>query len=398
MSNATPTSGEATTSLIDHALGKLAACTDGMIRWAEMVRPKDSPQGRFTWALQTTRDANVASTAYMLMGLKRMGIYNRVVTDTDRGAGQEWVLSMRGENDQYRDSALFDRKPPGWPEGEPWPSVSMKAAVNQYAASVLRDYGFSIPNVSPPPPPELPQADDPRGAVEWIKTRPWDTNAWGAGSHAMRMATWLMQWHKEGKLPIDPLIEALKFFYEIQDPETGLWGSPSLPRYNRINGTFKLFPLIRESLDLPLPHAEKIIDQVMAEFLRPDYDEHVGGCDEWDNWYVLALALEKTESHRLEEIRRMAAYRIARVIDIFSKPDGGFSYDANTCQTHWVDCDMAPKVAQSDAIAPAVLTAGINVCIDLLGIQDRTTWTGVWRMREKESSELRAEIEARVFG
>jgi len=383
--------------LIDHAVEKLNIASENVKLWAQKVRPADKRPGRFRWAMETTRDANVASTAYLLGAFNKMGIYDDIITHEDRHEGIEWVRSMNIGNEQYKDPALVDRKTPGWNDNEQWPSPSMQVGINQYAQSVLRGYGIEVELPPSPPPPEWPQADDPQGALEWIKTRPWDTNAWGAGSHAMRMATWLLQWYKEGKLPIDPLIQALKYFYEIQDPETGLWGAKSLPKYNRINGTFKLFPLVRDELALPLPYAEKIIDQVMDEFYRPDYDENVGACDEWDNWYVIALAFEVTDGYRREEIMKMAAYRISRVLEIFSKPDCGLSYGPNVCMTGWIGFDMAPAISQGDVMGPGVLGSGINVCIDLLGINDKTSWTGQWRLRKWESPELREKIKNLVF-
>jgi hypothetical protein len=272
--------------------------------------------------------------------------------------------------------------------------------VNSYARGVLLRYRDNTAGDLPPsvPPPGWPQADDPAAAVEWIKTRPWDTNAWGAGSHAMRMATYLLEWYQQGRAPLDPLIQALKFFYRIQNPRTGLWGAESLPRQNRINGTFKLFPLIRGQLDLPLPHADKIIDQVLAEFRQPNYDETVGGCDEWDNWYVIGLAADRAPGHRADEIRAMAAHRVNRILALFAKPDGGWSYSPQVCGTEWVGFDMAPAIPQGDALALATHPSAVSVCVDLLGIQGRTRWSGQWRMRSKESPELRAQIEARVFG
>lgn len=385
-------------TLAEQAIDKLSESSRKMAEWVEKIRPKDGARGKFHWAVETTRDANVASTAYMLGSLKKVGVFDRIITDEDKREGIVWVRAMEQGNKQHVDPALYDRKSPNWPENEPWPSPAMRLGVTQYAQSVLRAYGE--PDVSPAPPPQgWPQVEDADKAVDWIKSRPWDTNPWGAGSHSMRMATWLLQWYKEGRISIDPLINALKFFYKIQDPETGLWGTKDNPMFQRINGTFKLFPLMCEQLDLPLPHAGKIIDNVMSEFYRPDYDEKVGGCDEWDNWYVVALALEKTNGHRVDEIRKMAAYRIIRVLEIFSKPDGGLSYSPDACQTAWIGFDMAPAISQADACGLAVFSGGLNVCIDILGIQDKTSWTGRWRLREdkREPLELRQKIESLVF-
>jgi len=385
-------------TLTGQAVEALRAGSDGMTAWANVMR--ESP-GRFRWAAETTRSANVAATAYLVGGLTKMGLCDRVLTRADYREGRAWISAMRAPGGQYHDPALLGRRTPGWPAAKFWPDPAMLLGVTQYARTALAHYSGKPDNLLPAqPPPGWPQPDDgPEVALEFIRTRPYEESAWGACSHAMRMAAWLLQWHLEDRISLDPLIEGLRFFYAIQDPATGLWGGAASPKNVRINGAFKLFPLIREELDLPLPHAEKVIDQVLAEFERSDYDETVGACDEWDNWYVLALAREVAAAgYREEEIRKMAAYRIARVLEIFRKPDGGLSYSPQSCVTNWIGFDMAPELPQSDVMGPGILAGGINVCIDLLNLRGVTTWTGEWRLRAKQPKALRAQIQERVFG
>lgn len=364
--------------------------------WIEKIR---APQpGRLKWAIETTRDANVAATSYCLGGLRKMGILDDVWTDSDRAGAEKWIQSMDIGNGQYRDPALINRKTPTWPEDQVWPSPSMLAAINQYGRNVLR---FPRHNDAgnlgkTPSPPGWPQKTDPPAAmVEWIKTRPYDQNAWSACSHGMRMATWMLEWHRDGCFGLEPIIEALQFFYTIQDPDTGLWGTPEQQKHVRINGAFKLFTLLREQLDLPIPHADKIIDQVMDEFSRPDYEQNLGGCDEWDNWYVIALVLDQANGHRCEEILAMAARRICRVLEIFRQDDGGLSFFPDRCNAHWNGFDMAPEpLPQADAMGLGILTSGINVCIDLLDLHEASPWTGEWRLRPnaRENDAIRQPI------
>lgn len=394
-----PMHEQAMETLVARAVDRLRQSTDGLIDWCGRVRAADGAPGRFRWAIKTTREANVAATAYLLGALHRMGITDRVITEADRSEGIAWVTAMDRGDGHYYDPALLDRRTPGWPADKPWPDAAMLGGVDQYARNVLRNYvGGAVPESLPPP--GWPQPEDgPAAALEFIRTRPYETHAWGACSHAMRMATWLLHWYQQGRMPLDPCIEALRFFYSIQDPETGLWGGKRSPLFDRINGTFKLFPLIREELNLPLPHADKLIDQVLSEFYRSDYDEKVGACDDWDNWYVIALALDQAPAgYRADEIRKLAAYRIPRTFDLFGKPDGGLSYNPSHCTTSWIGFDMAPAIAQSDVMGPGILCAGINVCIDLLGLHKASSWTGEWRMRKTVDEALRQEIVSRVFG
>ena len=380
--------------LCGQALMALRAALPKMVDWTAKVRPADGSRGRFRWAVTSTREANVPATAYILSGTKEMGIQEQFWTAEDRAAGAAWIRAMHQGGEQYRDPALLHPKTPGWQESEPWPSPAMLGGINGYARNVLRhclDDDTPLPPEAPPP--GWPQpGDSPESILEWIKTRPYDKNAWGACSHGMRMATFLWRWHQEGRYPLAPVLEALRFFYSIQDPVTGLWGTANQSPHVRINGTFKLFPLMRDQLDLPVPHADKIIDQVMAEFARPNYDTTVGACDEWDNWYVLALARPFARGHREAEIRRLAAWRIQRVLTIFQQADGGLSYGPHFCTTGWIGFDMAPPLAQGDAMGPGILVAGINVCIDLLGLQGQTPWTGKWHLRPVDPEALRAPL------
>jgi len=367
---------------------RLQQATIHMANWVASVR--ESP-GRFCWACNSTRHANVAATAYILRGLQQMGQYDAVITKEDRRAGIAWVNALALGDGQYYDPVLLDRPSPDWPTTRPWPDPAMQEGINQYAIGVLAGYGVAQTGLfSPyPPPPGWPQLTD--GAeqiVAWIKTRPYHENAWSACSHGCRMAIRLLHWYKEGLLPLEPLLAALQFFFDIQDAETGLWGTASQPLHVRINGTFKLFPLLREILDLPVPHAEKIIDRVLAAFVHPDYDQTVGACDEWDNWYVLMALIPLVPAYRREEIRRLAAWRLTRILDLFPKPDGGFSFYPTRCMNNWIGFDMAPLLSQSDAIGLGILTYAIAICINLLGLQEQTGWSGTWPVRPRESEEL----------
>ena len=178
-------------------------------------------------------------------------------------------------------------------------------------------------------------------------------------------------------MTLDPLIEALNHTYSIQDPESGLWGDPALRLQNRINGTFKLFGFMRNQLDLPLHHAEKMVDRVFDRFYDLDYDQSSGGCDEFDNWYVILHALPQTDNYRGEEVEKMAAYRISAVLDQFSKPDGGISFLPNVCQAAWIGFDMAPVLPQGDAMRLGLITSGVCTCVELCGLVGETTWQGM---------------------
>ncbi len=365
--------------------------------WADKVRPDDGTRGRFRWAVETTRAANVGATAYTLGALERMGLKDRVWTEEDRRAGEKWIRGMHVGNQQFRDPALAGRPSPDWPDDEEWPSSSMLEAINQYARKVLGHCVDEVDDLPPQsPPPGWPQADDdPEDIVEWVKTRPYDDNAWGACSHGARMANYMLRWHKEGKLSLRPLVEVVRFFYEIQDEESGLWGTPDQPRHVRINGVHKLLHFL-EPLKLPIPHADRIVDRIMKEFQRPDYDAMACGCDEWDNWRVLACARQWAPDHREKEVLKTAAWRIRRSADVFGQPDGGLSFLPEGSTPEWNGFDMAPRRPQGDAQGAGIISAAMSVCVDLLDLQDKTPWTGEWSQGEKESEALSGQIRERV--
>lgn len=396
--HSTPTAREATQAPLDslkqRATDRLIRSADGIRSWIPLVR--DAYPGRFRWAVQTTRDANVAATSYVLTGLKRMGVFDELITEEDKHEGIRWIHSLATGNGEYRDPALVDRKTPGWPEDRPWPDSGMMETNNRYAQNVLAAYGEPDPTDSPPPP-GWPQLEDgPKAAVTWIKNRPWHESSWGSGSWSAKMMRRLLDWHLAGHMSMEPLLESLRFIYDIQDPDSGLWGDPSLPVQNRINGTFKLFGFLRADLDLPLRHAEKMIDRVLARFYESDYDDTAGGCDEYDNWFVVLHALPETHDHRGDEVRKLSAHRISAVLDRYKKKDGGISYDPDVCQTGWVGFDMAPALPQGDAMGLGLITAGVCACVELCGLAEATDWQGHRRLSGRYDRGLMDEIAARL--
>ncbi len=372
---------------METTISKLDQTAAGLQDWAGRMRPQDGTKGRFRWAMQTTRDANIGSTAYVLGGIKRAGLIKTFLSGADRAAALDWLAGMEHENGQFVDPALWDRPSPDWPADQPWPSAPMKATINQYAQGIrgicrdeeVDDLGTSLP------PPGWPQMqDDPAAIVEWIRRRPFADNAWAAGSHATRMICFLLNWHAQGRFPLEPIAEAARYLFEIQDPRTGLWGSEDQPRAVRINGAFKLFVSLVDQLALPVPNAQALMDQVLAELTHADYPLHAGGCDEFDNWYVLSLLHAQNPAYRTEAIRAEAVRSIHRIIDDHTCPDRGFSYGPHgRCGTRWNGVDMcAASVNQGDALAMTVLAMAINLCVDILGLHDATPWTGVARMRQ----------------
>lgn len=382
------------------AVQALNAAVPRFQQWVEKVRAPAGERGRFRFAVDSTREANCVMTFCVHQALRLMGIFDVVLSEQDCAESRRWFRGLHQGNGQYFDPALFDRAPPNWPEGEPYPSPAIRESVNGYCRGALMALGEGEEPPVKAPPAGWPQlGDSDKTILEWISTRPWYTGPWGACSHMKRMAAYVYDWCKQGKASQELLIEIIRFLYRIQDPDDGLWGSKQVPTNQRINGAFKLFGLIQGLLDLPLPHADRIADAVIAQMYRPDYDDHVGLCDELDNWTVLEQATKKNGGHRRELVEKLAAWRIVRVLEMFSQADGGFSYWPDNCGTAFCGIDMATPKPQGEAHAAALLTPAVNVCIRVLGIDDACAWRPQpWQpAKEHDNAELRQAILDQVF-
>ena len=154
---------------------------------------------------------------------------------------------------------------------------------------------------------------------------------------------------------------------EKQDPETGTWGRPGLPLNQRLNGAYKLFGFLRCTLDLPLPHADRLLDSGFEYFYQPDHDEKMNSCSEWDALMVMKELQPLTGDYRNEELKKLAAHRILRIVKLAQREDGGFSGTRTCCTTSFVGFDMAPPILQGDVHA-GIFAQAIAECVDMLGI------------------------------
>ena len=350
------------------AVQRLTAATDGFVRWADRVRDPQAPY-RMRWAVDSVRDANVAATNYILGQLKEAGVLARVLDADQQRRGREWIESLEVAPGSYEDPALLAYKPPNWDDtAEPWPpTAAHKEAMNQYSHGCLRGYGVDgVDQLQIPPPPDWPQQDEPERVLPWIKSV--EPN-W---SWVGRMVKRLADWHLAGTTPIDPLLECLRWVYSRQDPGTGFWG-------RGIQTTFKIIIAVLEPLGLTVPRADTLIDSVLAKMYHPGYDDNLFPCEEFDAFYDLAAANDHAPGYRREEILKLAAHRIAFILDTHLQADEGLASYPDHCIPTWLMWDMAPATPQGDAFGLAIYGAGFTICVDLLDIQQETGWRGAWR-------------------
>lgn len=357
------------------AVRSLDRAAEDLVAWADLVRDPDKPWA-FRWAKDSVRGANVAACNYILAAASRCGVLDRVLTSRQKQQGSDWIHSLEERDSVFTEPALLDRKPPNWrDERESWPpDGAHKEAINQYARGCLRFYeDRALDQLAGPPPPTWPQKGDPN-VLDWIKKVEPNWSWIGRIIHR------LIVWYHEGAIPKERLLECLEYAHSRQDPETGFLIGGG------IQGTFKLLITVHDPAELPVPRAEKLIDSVMRVMDEPDYDKDLFPCQEFDAFYDLAIAWTTAPGYRQEDIRKLAAHRITYILESHRQADRGLSSYADRCIPTWLDWDMAPAVPQGDAFGWGIYSAGINICVDILGIADQVPWTGKWRQRDQSDT------------
>lgn len=366
--------------LTEKAIASVNQATEDLVTWADLVRDPEMPWA-FRWSNEAVRGANVAATSYILGAAKKCGVLDRVLSAGQKAKGAEWINSLEVGDNIYTDPELVGRKPPAWKdERENWPpDGAHKEAINQYARGCLPFYTAEpVDQLTGPPPPAWPQKGDP-DVLDWIKSV--EPN-W---SWIGRITRRLINWYYEGAVPKEQLMECMDYVYSRQDPETGFWA-------NGIQTTFKALITIFDTTELPVPRADKIVDTVLRVMDAPTYDDNLFPCEEFDAFYDIAIAWSCVPGHREEEVKKLAAYRTSYILDSHRQADSGLSSYVDRCIPTWLDFDMAPAKAQGDAFGWGIYTSGINICLDMLGVADRVSWTGTWRQREGRDTSVFVDV------
>jgi hypothetical protein len=162
----------------------------------------------------------------------------------------------------------------------------------------------------------------------------------------------------------------------MQDTETGLWlgdhaGAPGRteaeigPLTPHINRTFHVIKFLYNTRNLPVPHAERMIDSCLAA--RDDvrfYSWETGfACNDLDLALVLYSASRWTD-HRRQEIRDWARERLPLILAV-QKPDGGFSFEhERAMQTH-LRLRISPGVAEGDLWGTLMYLGTVKMMVHL---------------------------------
>ena len=368
--------------LQEKAIADIEHCRDGLKLWAKTVRATEEGGGRFNWAIEYNEDmpANITSTSYCVQAFDRAGILDGIVSEQDKKDGIAWLETMKQPSGNYVDP-VYDKVPEE--PGDGFSDGNFHRVINYYTEEILQLYGADakkIQEVSPPP--SWPQVETAHTAAEWIAKRTWEYDTWRSGDISASVIYFLYQWYLVGKIDLKPLADAVKVIYDLQDERTGLWSNRSKSNcslQNMINGTFKLMMVISKDLDLPIFHAEKIIDTVIAHMTGETYAGTRSGCDELDNILILAVGSRNCDNYRYDEIQKIAAWQISLIKQLYHRNDGGLSFYPDYGQHNWLGFEITPITLQGDAMGAAVHTFGLSVAVDLAGLTEKVKWTANWR-------------------
>jgi hypothetical protein len=345
-------------SLQNEAIEKALRTKDNVTRWAKTVQDEDAPY-RFNWAVEATRAPSAIASVYLVDGLANMNIKDRFLTPDLMRQGREWVMSMHQGDERYLDPAILEHKPPDWDDAaERWPPTG--AHLESMSGACRKLFGLHYEGGSRPmadPPPDWPQLETVDTTLDWIKSH--NNMSWTG-----RIITRLVRWTLDGKTDDRVLLDCLRYVYEQQDKETGMWGTD-------IVATFKILCPIISSKAIPLLHAEKLINTHLELLFSPGYEpDGLFPCVEYDFWYNINRAMYYVDINDfpVEDIKKIAAWRIIHILDHYTTDDGGIRSYLNGCIPTWLNIDMAPKKMQSDPFGLSLFTAGIIIAATFLGI------------------------------
>ncbi|RKY77438.1 hypothetical protein DRQ12_08240 [candidate division KSB1 bacterium] len=341
------------------------------------------PYGRFRYAVEgCLLPHDPISSVYAFGILKTINTYDAL----EEKKKQQWADYLRSFQDQET-GEFWSEEIGGLCRSEEHgldPKYLMKRMLTRNISNTLQQMGFA-----PQYPlryPEVEPFTDKEKLIAHLDSFPWDKNPWGAGSHAgttvLMLFNRLMRGEEEFR---QPLRWAIEYVLEKQDPETGLWGAPTCPLYERINGAFKVIARLIGTLGIVPRYPERIIDNVFKHYEDPSYQ--MTGCNEFDNIWVFAAALRATD-YRKTEIQELVLSRLP-FIESFKKQDGGFSFFKEKCITTNAQAQLVDRPrSQSDMVGTATFVSCLRSTFEILGWNGQLGWRGLWDDAPEKPVEL----------
>jgi hypothetical protein len=180
--------------------------------------------------------------------------------------------------------------------------------------------------------------------LQYVETSDWD-KPWNAGSHAGGMAVELLDKINEGRMELIPALEeGTELILSHQNPETGMIGKSSIPLYEQISGSLKVYPRLVMYMGMVLPHFDRLADSCVEHHADGSfYATEDNMCIPRNVLEMCDLCLEFSdyrEGELLGTIRSVTEYLHEKYV----MPDGLYaSNPSGTEPFAWCGAPIAPK-------------------------------------------------------
>jgi len=356
-------------------------------RWLEDIRVKDEPYGHFPYALKGCLEPyDFFASCYAATVYKTLGLMEQL-TEKQR---LEWIGYLQSFQDPKTGKVICP---------EPWAHdsttiednsdsllrVRKQNTIRWLNQTLRRDFGVEPPVLIVEP--SMESLLDWKAFRERIDNYPWQENPWTAGARSMHLLGYMLLNLMAGDDRYrKPILKGLEHIFTKQDPDTGLFGSDSLPLYVRLNGVFKVYFYMYPIFGLPIPYPEKVIDSVLLAYSEPEFVD--GGCNDYDALLLLDMALCFTK-HRRKEAKALAISRLI-TLKSFLQRDGAFSEHSHSCITHiWGKEIIDRPRRQSDLHGTYTTVSALKHILSILELSDEmgiyNNWDYGYRSPFKES-------------
>ncbi|MBI5050442.1 MAG: hypothetical protein HZC11_06160 [Nitrospirae bacterium] len=339
--------------------------------WMEKVSA-GGETGRFKFCVNgrtmTGEKATLGFSCFALRIFYTIGLWDKL----DSGKKSEWIKFL--QSFQSADGAFID--PPILENCDSWKErlkrillrrkghrgISQRQAVlnaeTKQAIATLAQVGAQAAY----PFQDFPQHPD--GIRKYLKGLDW-SQPWSAGGQAAALATFIKNEaprflsSEEAELLLK---EAVNFFGNSADPETGAWFlGPRPAHYQLINGAMKVLTAL-DWLECEIPYPEQLIDKCLSSLPVQE------GCHIVDYVYVLYRCSIMTDYRRNEIISYLK--NILDMIPHHYQHDGAFSYHKTHNQTRYYGVKIARPLRQSDLQATFLLCFAIAMISVVSEIDD----------------------------
>jgi hypothetical protein len=299
-------------------LGRMDDLFTGFFRWLE--GQYDAESGGFFYARSSKESGrftpDIESTAQALNIMQRVGLLNG--WDPER---KERAIRFF-QRKQDPESGYFYDADPHMREDE----VMVGRAIG-YSSNALRILGgkplYPLPDTSHAAPAYTRSPQLYRAWLESIDL----CNSWRGCDRLCNSAPYLAQMSETERRPY--LDEAFRYFADIQDSATGLWGEGS--RYVRISGTFKLHTFYQRFGE-PMPRTDEMYSSILYT-LRGETAKDM--CYIRNPIHLLSSMNAQVPADEMREITEITGRNMAKLL----RDDGGFSRELE-------HSPVAPNVAQ----------------------------------------------------